>query len=47
MKLSYAWIKEFVALDVRDALHSLGEVTGETASPEILDKIFAGFCVGK
>jgi tRNA modification GTPase len=38
---------EFIALDVRDALHSLGEVTGETASPEILDKIFAGFCVGK
>ncbi len=38
---------EFIALDVRDALRSLGEVTGETASPEILDKIFAGFCVGK
>ena len=38
---------EFIALDVRDALQSLGEITGRTASPEILDKIFAGFCIGK
>ena len=38
---------EFVAQDIRDALRSLGEITGETTSEDILDRIFASFCVGK
>jgi tRNA modification GTPase len=38
---------EFVALDLRDALGALGEVTGETTPDEILDQIFSRFCIGK
>ncbi len=38
---------EFIAVDLRGALKSLGEITGESASEEILDQIFARFCIGK
>lgn len=38
---------EFVALDVRSALASLGEITGEVTSEDILNSIFQRFCVGK
>lgn len=38
---------EFVALDLRDALGALGEVTGETTPDAILDEIFSRFCIGK
>jgi tRNA modification GTPase len=38
---------EFSALDLRDALSALGEVTGETTPDAILDEIFARFCIGK
>ena len=38
---------EFIALDLRDALHRLGEITGETTTEDILDHIFATFCIGK
>jgi len=38
---------EFGALELREALQSLGEITGETAPEEILEKIFTRFCVGK
>ena len=38
---------EFVALDLRDALDALGEIVGETATEDILDRIFAAFCIGK
>jgi tRNA modification GTPase len=38
---------EFIALDVREALDSLGEVVGETTAEEILDRIFSEFCIGK
>ncbi len=38
---------EFSALDLRDALYSLGEVTGETTPDDILDEIFSRFCIGK
>lgn len=36
-----------VALDVREALDALGEITGEVTSADILNTMFAGFCVGK
>ena len=36
-----------VALDLKDALDALGEITGEVTSEDILNNIFAGFCVGK
>jgi tRNA modification GTPase len=38
---------ELTALEVREALDSLGEITGRTTSEEVLDRIFANFCVGK
>ncbi len=38
---------EIVSLELRDALNALGEVTGETTTDDILDQIFARFCIGK
>lgn len=38
---------EFSALELRDALQALGEITGETAPEDILHKIFSRFCIGK
>ena len=38
---------ELAALEVREALDSLGEITGRTTPEEVLDRIFANFCVGK
>ena len=38
---------EFVALDVREALHHVGEVTGRVDVEEILGVIFSQFCIGK
>ena len=36
-----------VALDVRSIWEKLGEITGESATEEIIDKIFSKFCLGK
>jgi tRNA modification GTPase len=36
-----------VAHEVHAALRALGEITGETATDEILDRIFSRFCIGK
>lgn len=38
---------DFVAVDLRDTLEALGEITGETATADLLDQIFAEFCIGK
>ncbi len=38
---------ELAAVSVRSALHAIGKVTGQTASPDVLDTIFARFCIGK
>jgi len=39
--------EEFIALDLREALDSLGKIIGETVTEDILDSIFSQFCVGK
>lgn len=39
--------EELIAFNVRESLNALGEITGETATEEILDNIFSRFCVGK
>ena len=38
---------DFVAIDLQAALEALGEITGETATADLLDRIFAEFCIGK
>lgn len=38
---------DFVAQDVREAIHYLGEITGAITTTEILTTIFSRFCVGK
>jgi tRNA modification GTPase len=38
---------EIVALELRESLAALGEVTGRNASEELLERIFARFCIGK
>jgi len=38
---------EFLAVDLRYALHSLGEITGEVTTEDLLGKIFSKFCIGK
>ena len=38
---------DLVAIDVRAAVRLLGEITGETWNPDILDAVFAKFCIGK
>jgi tRNA modification GTPase len=38
---------DFISIDLRAAYDALGEVTGETASDDLLDKIFRDFCIGK
>lgn len=38
---------EVAAVELRDALHHLGRVTGETVDADVLDAIFSRFCIGK
>ncbi len=39
--------EDLIAIDIRHAIHYLGEITGEITSDEILDNIFRNFCIGK
>ena len=38
---------DLLALDIRRALHYLGEITGEITNDDQLDYIFSKFCIGK
>ncbi len=38
---------DLIAQDIREALHYLGEITGEITTNEILGNIFKNFCIGK
>lgn len=39
--------QEFIALDLRTAVDTLGEIVGEVTTEDILDKVFSEFCIGK
>lgn len=47
VELALSGMLEIVAVDLRDALHSIGEVTGETTPDDVLELIFTRFCIGK
>lgn len=38
---------DFIAMDIRHALHYLGEISGEVSSDDLLENIFSNFCIGK
>jgi tRNA modification GTPase len=38
---------DLIAIDIRQAIHYLGEITGEITTDEILGNIFRNFCIGK
>jgi tRNA modification GTPase len=39
--------EDLIAIDIRQAIHYLGEITGEISTDEILGNIFKNFCIGK
>lgn len=38
---------DLLAMDIRQALHHLGTITGEISSDDLLSTIFSRFCIGK
>lgn len=38
---------DLISVDLNDAWDSLGEITGETAGEQIINRVFEKFCVGK
>ena len=38
---------DLISVDLKEALDSLSEITGEISSEDILDHVFGSFCVGK
>ena len=38
---------ELVAINLQEAIDTLGEITGDSAKVDVLDQIFSRFCVGK
>ena len=45
--LEHNFSEEFASFDLKEALSFLGEITGETYTEEILNRIFENFCIGK
>ena len=38
---------DIIAINLKNVLSDLGEITGEETSEEIINEIFARFCLGK
>ncbi len=45
--LREGWSEEFAVHHLKRSLRALGEITGETTDEDVLDRIFAEFCIGK
>ena len=45
--LAAGYAVDLLAIDLHTALEALGEITGESVGPELLDEIFSNFCIGK
>ena len=39
--------REFIAVELKEAVERLGEITGAVTTEDILDRIFSQFCIGK
>ncbi|MEZ4686998.1 MAG: GTP-binding protein, partial [Bacteroidia bacterium] len=39
--------QDLMSIDIRSALHHIGEITGEISTDEVLGNIFSKFCIGK
>lgn len=38
---------DLASISLREAVHELGTITGETATPDMIERIFRDFCIGK
>ncbi len=38
---------DFIAMDIRQSLYHIGEITGEVYADDLLESIFSRFCIGK
>jgi tRNA modification GTPase len=45
--LSAGMTGDLLSQDIREAIHYLGEITGEITNDEVLGNIFKNFCIGK
>ncbi|MCP9236435.1 tRNA uridine-5-carboxymethylaminomethyl(34) synthesis GTPase MnmE [Lewinella sp. JB7] len=45
--LSSGLSQDFIAMDIRQSLRDLGEITGEITTDDLLGNIFSNFCIGK
>jgi len=45
--MGYPQQAEILALEIRNALDSVGIISGQVVNEEILSEIFKNFCIGK
>jgi len=38
---------DFISMELTEAISALGEITGENASSDLINRVFSSFCVGK
>ena len=45
--VDYSRFSDLLAIDIKQAIYFLGELTGEISNDEVLGNIFSKFCIGK
>ncbi|MFT4033445.1 MAG: tRNA uridine-5-carboxymethylaminomethyl(34) synthesis GTPase MnmE [Siphonobacter sp.] len=45
--LEHGITQDWLAMDIRQSLHHLGEITGQITTDDLLENIFSKFCIGK